>query len=308
MTYAAVNSAVHGPLVARSSNGGHTWSHSGNGLSYGDGGPELTAVWAVKAGARPGEVYAGANPAGLFRSDDGGDTWTEVPALREHPTNEHWYPGAAGLILHTIVPHPTDPGTMWCGISAAGVYKTEDAGASWRPQNVGIPAPWDSPEVPVAGQCCHKIRLAAGSSTRLYQQNHMGQFRSDDGGDTWESIQSAMPSEFGFCVAVHARDEDTAWFIPMVGPEERYVPEGKPIVYRTRDGGSSYEALSNGLPPRDSYLVILRDAMISDGLDPVGVYFGTSTGQIYATADEGDSWRLAADLLPPVHVVHSAAS
>jgi len=165
-TYAAVNSVVHGPLVSRSSDGGATWSHSGNGLTYGEGGPELTAVWSVKAGIAPGVVYAGADPAGLFRSEDGGETWSEVPALRGHPTAEHWYPGAAGLILHTIVPHPADAATMWCGISAAGVYKTEDGGETWRPQNAGVPAPWDAPEPPVAGQCCHKFRLAAGSTTR----------------------------------------------------------------------------------------------------------------------------------------------
>ncbi len=306
VTYAAVTSTTFGPIIGRSEDMGETWEHSSEGLTFGEGADEVTEAWSVKAGIEPGVVYAGSRPAGLFRSDDGGRTWAEVEALRAHPSHDQWYPGQAGLILHTIVPHPTNSAHMWCGVSAAGVFKTEDGGETWTAQNAGVPAPWEAPEPPEVGQCCHKIRLAGGSADRIFQQNHMGQFRSDDGGASWESIQQDMPSEFGFALAVHPRDHQAAWFLPLVSPEQRFVPDGKPVVYRTRDGGASYEALHRGLPASDAFLVVLRDAMISDRLDPVGVYFGTSTGQVFASPDEGDTWHLAADFLPPVHVVHAA--
>ncbi len=306
-TYAAVTSMMYGPIIARSDDLGRTWDHSSEGFTYGDGDAELTESWSVKAGLEPGVVYAGAKPAGLFRSADGGKRWEEIAALRAHPTSELWSPGAAGLILHTIVPHPSDPNAMWVGISAAGVYHTTDGGASWEPRNAGIAAPWETTEPPAAGQCCHKVRLGGSSAERMFQQNHVGQFRSDDGGATWQPIQEGLTSEFGFPVAVHPRDENTAWFLPLVGAERRFVPDGRPVVYRTRDAGGSYEPLTSGLPGGHAHLVILRDAMITDQLDPVGVYFGTSTGQVFASGDEGDTWQLAADFLPPVHVVHAAA-
>ncbi len=306
-TYAAVTSEMYGPVIARSDDLGRTWDQSSEGFTYGEGGDELRGAWAVRAGLEPGVVYAGARPAGLFRSADGGKTWSELAALRTHPTAEHWSPGAAGLILHTIVPHPTDPNVLWAGISAAGVYHTSDGGESWEPRNAGINAPWEGREPPVAGQCCHKFRLAGASATRLFQQNHVGQFRSDDGGVAWQPIQQGLPSEFGFPVVTHPRDDDTAWFLPLVGAEHRFVPDGVPVVYRTRDGGASYESLAAGLPTGHAHLVILRDAMATDDLDPVGVYFGTSTGQVFASPDEGDTWRLAADFLPPVYAVHAVA-
>ncbi len=306
-TYAAVTSEMYGPLIGRSDDLGRTWDQSSEGFTYGDGGDELRGAWAVKAALEPGVVYAGARPAGLFRSADGGKTWSELAALRTHPTSEHWSPGAAGLILHTIVPHPTDPAVLWAGISAAGVYRTADGGETWEPRNAGINAPWETAEPPVAGQCCHKFRLGGGSAARLFQQNHVGQFRSDDGGDTWQPIHEGLPSEFGFPVATHPRDADTAWFLPLVGAEHRFVPDGVPVVYRTRDGGGTYEPLTAGLPAGPAHLVILRDAMATDVLDPVGVYFGTSTGQVFASPDEGDTWHLAADFLPPVYAVHAVA-
>ncbi len=264
MTFAAVTSANFGPIIARSPDLGATWEHSSDGFTYGDGGPELIGAWAVKAGIEPGVVYAGASPAGLFRSDDFGATWSEVSALRSHPTAELWAPGAAGLILHTIVPHPSDPATMWVGISAAGVYHTTDGGATWEARNAGVDAPWETPEPPVAGQCCHKFRLGGTSHTRMFQQNHTGQYRSDDAGLTWEPIQEGLPSPFGFPVAVHPRDEDTAWYIPLVDAGQRFVPDGKPVVYRTRDAGATYEALDHGLPASHAHLVILRDATATD--------------------------------------------
>ncbi len=307
MTYAAVTSANYGPIIGRSADLGETWEHSSEGFSYEEEGPELVGAWSVKAGLEPGVVYAGAKPAGLFRSADGGETWAEVAALRSHPTSEMWSPGAAGLILHTIVPHPTDPASMWVGISAAGVYHTADGGATWEPRNDGVPAPWQAPEPPPAGQCAHKFRLAGTSTSRMFQQNHMGQFRSDDGAATWQPIHDGLPSPFGFPVMVHPRDEDTAWFIPLVDAGQRFVPDGKPVVYRTRDAGASYEPLDAGLPPSHAHLVILRDASATDRLDPVGVYFGTSTGQVFASADEGDTWEMAAEYLPPVHAIHAVA-
>ncbi len=299
-TYAAVTSATYGPVIARRRDGGASWEHSSEGFTYGDGGPELVGAWAVKAGRDPGLVYAGARPAGLFRSTDGGDTWAELAALRSHPTSELWSPGAAGLILHTIVPHPSDPQQLWVGISAAGVYHTADGGQSWEPRNAGIGAPWETPEPPPAGQCCHKVRLAGGSATRMFQQNHVGQYRSDDAGATWDPIDTGLPSSFGFPVAVHPTDHDTAWFLPLVGDSRRFVPDGQPAVYRTRDGGATYTRHVDGLPASHAHLVVLRDAMIADA---DGVYFGTSTGQVFASHDEGDSWSHAADFLPPVHAL-----
>lgn len=297
--FAGVNSLVHGPIVARSTDGGRTWDHSGDGLSYGPGGPEITAVWKVAPGHpdRPGEVYAGVEPAGLFRSTDGGRTWTHVEALRDHPTAPDWSPGKGGLCLHTVLVDPDDAERLWVAISAVGVFRSEDGGATWQARNVGVPSVYG--EDREAGHCPHKVTLAAGSGDRLYRQDHMGQFASADGGDTWTSIENGTSSGFGFPVVAHPRDPDTLWLLPLVGSSERYVPDGRPAVYRTRDGGRSFERCDRGLP-EEAWILVLRDAMTVDTADPVGVAFGTSTGQVFASLDEGDTWSLAANLLPPV--------
>ena len=202
--YAGGGSPWYGPTVFRSDDLGATWTQSSDGMTYGDDGPKISAVWNVTAAH--GSVYAGVGPAGLFRSDDGGRTWAHVEGLTNHPSRPTWQPGAGGLILHTIVPHPTDRDRMWVAISAVGTFETRDGGASWEPRNRGVRADFMPDPHPVTGQCVHKLVMAAGEPERLYQQNHCGQYRSTDGGLTWQDISAGLPSEFGFPMVAHPRD------------------------------------------------------------------------------------------------------
>jgi photosystem II stability/assembly factor-like uncharacterized protein len=295
----------YGGAVWQSSDLGATWTHSSEGMTYGDDGPKLKTVWNVAA--INGTIYAGVEPAGLFRSDDGGATWTHVEGLTNHPTRSEWQPGAGGLILHSIVPHPTDRNRLWVGISSVGAFETRDGGASWETRNKGVRAEFN-PEnrFPEFGQCVHKLVMAADGGEHLYQQNHCGVYRTTDGGRQWEEISAGLPSDFGFPMAPHPRDPRTVWTIPLTHPEEgRLMPEAKAAVWRTHDGGDSWIRSGDGLPQRDAYLGVLREAMAVDRLDPVGVYFGTSTGQVYGSADEGRTWSLAADNLPPIWSVEA---
>jgi photosystem II stability/assembly factor-like uncharacterized protein len=297
--YAGGSSPWYGPTVFRSDDLGVTWQQSSEGLTYGDDGPPVKIVWNVTAAHR--SVWAGVDPAGLFRSDDGGRTWAHVRGLTDHPTRPTWQPGNGGLILHTIVPHPTDPGRMWVGISAVGTFETRDAGATWETRNAGVRADFLPDPNPVTGQCVHKIAMAAGEPEHLYQQNHCGVYRTFDGGRRWEEITAGLPSEFGFPMIAHPRDPLTAWTIPLNGADRgRYMADGKAAVWRTHDGGDSWIRGDAGLPQRDAYLGVLREAMARDELDPVGVYFGTSTGQLYGSADGGASWSPIITTLPPI--------
>jgi photosystem II stability/assembly factor-like uncharacterized protein len=290
-----------GPAVWKSGDMGATWTHSSAGLAYPQGEAPIKAVWSLaKSGS---SLYAGVDPAGLFRSDDGGETWSHLAGLRNHPSRPHWNPGGAGLILHSLLPHPEDDRRLWVGISAAGVFHTADGGETWETRNRGTRADFmpEDQRYPEFGQCVHCLVMASGMPDRLYQQNHCGMYRSDDGGRQWTSIEAGLPSSFGFPAAAHPRDPSTLYLLPLNGDSAgRYVPDGKAAVWRTRDGGETWEDLRTGLPQGNTYFGVLRQAMATDRLEPAGVYFGTSTGSLYASADEGDSWTCVAQHLPTV--------
>jgi photosystem II stability/assembly factor-like uncharacterized protein len=254
----------------------------------------------------PGGLLAGVEPAGLFRSTDGGQTWNHVSGLRDHPSRPEWQPGAGGLCLHSIVPHPTDANRIWVGISAVGAFATEDGGATWETRNHGVRADFYPDKYPEFGQCVHKLIRAAGEPERLFQQNHCGVYRSSDGGVTWDEITPGLPSQFGFPMVGHPRDGSTAWVIPMNGDDAgRFMPEASAAVWRTSDAGSSWQRQSKGLPQSDAFLSVLREAMAVDRLDPAGVYFGTSNGELYGSRSEGEDWQLITEHLPGIWSVEA---
>ena len=297
-----------GPAVWRSDDLGETWTHSSEGLAYPPGEPPVKSVWSLARGRDA--LYAGVEPAGLFRSDDNGLTWRHLPGLRAHPSREQWHPGAGGLILHALVPHPDDANRMWVAISAAGVFHTADGGETWEPRNQGTRADYNPEDqrYPEFGQCVHGLAIASGKPERLYQQNHCGMYRSDDGGRSWQSIEAGLPSSFGFPVAAHPRDPDTAWLVPLNGDiAGRYVPDGRAAVWRTRDAGASWAALREGLPSGNAFFGVLRQALATDQMAPAGVYFGTGTGSLFASADEGESWSCIAQHLPTIASVETLA-
>jgi photosystem II stability/assembly factor-like uncharacterized protein len=302
---AGTANAWYGASVWRSTDLGETWSQSSDGLTYGEDGPKITAVWNLTPGI-DGSIWAGVEPAGLFRSTDGGVTWSHVEGLTNHPTRSEWQPGNGGLILHSIAPHPTDPNHVWVGISSVGAFETTDGGTSWQTRNHGVRADFFPGEPPEFGQCVHKMTLHPGRPGMLFQQNHCGVYRSDNGGEQWTEITSGLPSDFGFPLAIHPHDPQTIYVIPLTPPDKgRYMPDGQTAVYRSRDDGASWERLTRGLPDQGAYVGVLREAMATDALDPAGIYFGTSTGQVFASSDEGDSWRLIADYLPSISSIET---
>ena len=295
----------YGAAVWRSDDLGATWSHSSQGLTYGDDGPAMRSVWHIEPVGDA--LYAGVEPAGLFRSADGGANWAHVEGLTNHPSRSTWEPGNGGLICHTILAHPTDPARMWVAISAVGCFATEDGGATWEARNRGLRADFLPGPPPETGTCVHKMVLAAGMPDRLYQQNHSGTFRSEDAGRSWTSLDEGLPSTFGFPIVAHPSDPDTVFTIPLNGDDRgRYVPDASLAVWRTTDRGEHWVALRDGLPQDDAYVGILRESMARDDLSPFGLYFGTSTGQLFASADEGQGWQRIADLLPPITSVETA--
>jgi hypothetical protein len=301
---AAGGSPWYGPAVWRSDDLGETWTHSSAGLSYGDDGPAVATVWSLASAH--GVLHAGVEPAGLFRSDDGGANWSHVTGLREHPSTPTWQPGAGGLILHTIVPHPENPARTWVGISAVGVFATEDGGATWEARNRGIRADFIPGPPPETGHCVHKFAPAAGEPETFYQQNHCGMYRSDDAGRTWQELTGGLPSTFGFPLVTHPRDPATAWLVPLTDADQgRFMPGAAAAVWRTHDRGESWIRADEGLPQEHAYLSVLREAMARDELDPVGIAFGTSTGQLWHSVDEGRSWRRIVDTLPPIWAVEA---
>jgi hypothetical protein len=288
-----------GPAVWKSTDLGATWNHSSGGLAYAAGETPIKSVWSLAPAGR--RLYAGVEPAGLFQSDDDGATWEHVAGLRNHRSRPHWQPGGGGLILHSLVPHPTDPRQLWVGISAAGVFHTADGGETWEPRNRGTRNDYMPDKYPEYGQCVHSLVMAPGMPDRLYQQNHCGMYRSEDGGRQWDSIEAGLPSTFGFPAAAHPRDPATLFLLPLNGDTAgRYVPDGKTAVWRTRDAGVTWQALREGLPQHNAFFGVLRQAMATDRLAPAGVYFGTGSGSLFASADEGERWTCVAQHLPTI--------
>ncbi len=310
--FATANDPWFGNRVSISDDLGETWHDSKLSPKFAEGSP-LNAVerlWRIEPG-RPSEngvMYCGVAPAALFRSEDGGETWNEVPGLNNHPTRDRWFPGMGGMNAHSLVLDPADSNRMWVAISAAGVFRTDDGGESWQPMNSGLKnvmAKYD-PNLelhPEVGQCVHHLVGVAGSENRLYAQTHWGTYRSDDGAQSWTEITEGLPSDFGLVMAAHPRDPDVAYVVPLQGGEFRCPPEDKLRVFRTSNAGKTWEPLTNGLPQKNAFMGTYREGLSGDTLEPAGLYLGTNTGHLYASTDEGDSWsRLTAEL-PPVSSV-----
>ncbi|MBA4149245.1 MAG: exo-alpha-sialidase [Verrucomicrobia bacterium] len=306
--FATANDSWFGSEIVWSADLGKTWnSAKQNPALAPDTEAKLDRIWHIEPGraSEPNVLYAGIAPAALFRSDDAGETWSEVRALSMHPTRPEWQPGAGGLCLHSIVLDPSNPDRMFVGISAVGVFRTEDDGKTWIPKNRGTRAEFMPNKYPEYGQCVHKLLMSPGSSL-LFQQNHCGVYGSADGGDTWDEITKGLPSDFGFPLAIHPREPKTIYVIPLQGAEFRCPPEGKLRVFRSRDGGASWTALEKGLPQKDAFVGIYREGMTTDHGTPAGIYFGTNTGKIFGSADDGDNWSVVADNLPPIYSVSAA--
>ncbi|MFF4183217.1 WD40/YVTN/BNR-like repeat-containing protein [Streptomyces sp. NPDC001691] len=271
-------------------------------------GASLERVWQLRpAGPEaPGVVYAGTEPAALFRSEDGGESFALVRPLWEHPTRSRWVPGGGGEGLHTIVTDPRDARALTVAVSTAGVFRTEDGGQSWAPANRGVSAVFLPDPNPEFGQCVHKVAQDPGDPDRLYLQNHWGVYRSDDAGGQWTDIGAGLPSTFGFAAATHPRRSGTAYVFPITADSDRVPADNKCRVFRTEDAGKNWEPLSAGLPQDAHYGTVLRDALCTDDADPAGVYFGNRNGEVYASADDGDSWTLLASHLPDVLCVRAA--
>jgi photosystem II stability/assembly factor-like uncharacterized protein len=311
--YASQSTSWFGQLVQRSDDGGKTWTPVGNEFRYEgvpgthqwyDGTPhpwEFARVWHLEPSlSDPDTVYAGVEDAALFRSDDAGTTWEELPGLREHGSGPAWQPGAGGMCLHTIVIDPRDEQRMFAAISAAGVFRSEDGAKSWQPVNRGLHSEGIPDADAAVGHCVHRIALHPSRPDVLFMQKHWDVMRSDDGGDSWYEISGDLPTDFGFVIDVHSHEPDTVFVVPIESDSLHYPPEGKLRVYRSRSGGNEWEPLTNGLPQEHCYVNVLRDAMSVDALDPCGVYFGTTGGQVYASADAGDRWEPIVRDLPAV--------
>jgi hypothetical protein len=311
--YASQWTDWHGQVVQRSDDGGRSWEPVGNEFAYAgeagthqwyDGTPhpwDFKRVWHLESSPTdPETVFAGVEDAALFRSGDGGRTWSELPALRQHSSGRDWAPGAGGMCLHTILIDPADPRRMYVAISAAGAFRTEDGGETWSVATGGLSSNFlPEPEATV-GHCVHKLAMHPSRPRTLFMQKHWDVCRSDDGGNRWTEVSGNLPSDFGFPIAVHSHEPETIYVVPILSDSEHYPPEGKLRVYRSRTGGNEWEALTDGLPQSDCYVNILRDAMAVDSLDSCGIYFGTTGGQVYASADAGDHWLAIAEHLPPV--------
>jgi hypothetical protein len=271
-----------------------------------DTGVSLKQIWQIAPGPanQPDTIYCGVEPAALFVSHDAGTSWSLVRGLWDHPHREKWNPGAGGLCMHTVLPHPTDPNKMLIAVSAAGVYRTEDGGKTWQVSNKGIRADFNPEKYPEFGQCVHKIDRHPSRPDTFFLQNHGGLYRSDDGGKTWNDIGKGVPSDFGFSMVVNPNDPNTAYIFPL--DDMRCGPEGKVRVYRTTNGGKKWEPMTRGLPQKDAYETVLRDAMCADSLNPAGIYFGTRSGKVFASNNDGTSWKQIAEGLPPVTSVKAA--
>jgi photosystem II stability/assembly factor-like uncharacterized protein len=308
--WAASESAHWGAQLHASDDGGETWSEPEPALiKFPDGcGVTLKQIWQICPGRadEPARLFVGVAPAALFESLDGGASFSLVRGLFDHPHRTAWQPGAGGLCLHTILPHPTDARRMLVAISAAGVYRTDDGGATWAPSHKGVRAQFLPDWYPEFGQCVHKVARHPAAPERLFLQNHWGVYRSDDGGASWQDVARGLPSDFGFPILVHPREPATAYVIPLDSDEFRCTAGGQLRVYRTRDAAGSWQALSDGLPQEHAFECVLRDGLCADAHEPAGIYFGTRSGRVFGSTDGGDAWRTCAEGLPPVTCVRGA--
>ena len=335
--YASQSSGWFGQIIQRSDDGGKTWHQPGTppgeptttpeGMPKGesnkfvydvspetgkpltthqwyDGTPhpwEFKRVWHIEPSLTDADmVYAGVEDAALFRSTDGGKSWHELSGLRGHDTGSSWQPGAGGMCLHTILLHPTNPDRIYIAISAAGAFRTDDGGKSWQPINRGLNSLYIPNPTAEVGHCVHRIAMNPLRPDVLFMQKHWDVMRSDNAGDSWEEVSGDLPTDFGFPIDVHAHEPETVYVVPIKSDSEHFPPEGKLRVFRSRTGGNEWEPLTNGLPQRDCYVNVLRDAMAVDSLEHCGVYFGTTGGQVYASADAGDHWAPIVRDLPAV--------
>ncbi len=326
--YASQTSGWFGQIIQRSNDGGKTWEVPGGAPEFApgvmpkpesnkfvyegdagthlwyDGTPhpwEFKRVWHLEPSLHdPDTVYAGVEDAALFRTTDGGFTWKEFPGLRK-AKGHLWQPGAGGMGLHTILLDPGNPNRMFVAISAAGVFRTDDGGESWRPINKGLKSAYELPDTSSdVGHCVHRIAMHPARTNVLFMQKHWDVNRSDDAGESWHEISGNLPSDFGFPIEVHAHEPDTIYVVPIKSDSEHYPPGGRLRVYRSRTGGNEWESVSKGLPQRNCYVDVLRDGMAVDTMDPCGVYFGTTGGQVYASSNSGDEWTAIVRNLPPV--------
>jgi BNR/Asp-box repeat protein len=334
--YASQTSGWFGQIIQRSDDGGKTWEPPGSspkdlvdeatGMPKGEsnkfvydtsanGRPltthqwydgtqhpwEFKRVWHIEPSPTdPNVAYAGVEDAALFRTADGGKSWQELPSLRGHESGPRWQPGAGGMCLHTILIDPQNPRRIFVAISAAGAFRTDDGGNTWRPINQGLKSQYIPDPNADVGHCVHRLAMHPSRPNTLFMQKHWDVMRSDDAGDSWYEVSDNLPTDFGFAIDVHAHEPDTIYVVPIKSDSEHYPPDGKLRVYRSRTGGNDWEALTNGLPQRDCYVNVLRDAMCVDSLDPCGIYFGTTGGQVYGSADGGDSWAPIVRDLPSV--------
>ncbi|HEV3164781.1 MAG TPA: exo-alpha-sialidase [Isosphaeraceae bacterium] len=311
--YASQSSGWFGQMIQRSNDGGKTWEPVGNEFKY-DGTPgthqwydgtqhpwEFKRVWHLEPSLTdPDTVLAGVEDAAIFRTVDGGKSWQELPGLRGHESGPRWQPGAGGMCLHTIILDPADPGRIYIAISAAGAFRSNDAGKTWKPINRGLKSQYIPEENAEVGHCVHHIAMHPSRPNVLFMQKHWDVMRSDNAGDLWQEVSGNLPTDFGFAIDVHAQEPDTVYVVPIKSDSEHYPLEGKLRVYRSRTGGNEWEPLTKGLPQKDCYVNVLRDAMAVDSLDSCGVYFGTTGGQVYASSDAGDSWAPIVRDLPAV--------
>ena len=311
--YASQSSSWFGQIVQRSNDGGRSWEPVGNRFVY-EGEPgthrwyddsphpwEFARVWHLEPSlSDPDMVYAGVEDAALFRSNDGGQNWVELAGLRRHPSADSWQPGAGGMCLHTIIVDPTDANRIVCAISAAGAFRSEDAGATWQPINRGLKSNGIPQQEAEVGHCVHRIAMHPRHPNVLFMQKHWDVMRSDDGGNSWREVSGNLPTDFGFTIDVHAHEPETIYVVPIKSDSEHFPLDGRLRVYRSRTGGDEWEALTKGLPQRDCYVNVLRDAMAVDALDSCGIYFGTTGGQVYVSSDSGENWSAIARDLPAV--------
>lgn len=311
--YASQTSGWFGQVMQRSNDGGKTWEPVGNKFAYDgetgthqwyDGTPhpwEFKRVWHIEPSLTDADtVLAGAEDAALFKSTDAGMNWTELSGLRNHGTGPKWQPGAGGMCLHTVILDPTDPNRIYIAISAAGAFRTDDGGQSWKPINKGLRSQYIPDPDAEVGHCVHHVAMHPSRPGTLFMQKHWDVMRSDNAGDIWTEVSGNLPTDFGFVIDIHAHQPETLYVAPIKSDSEHFPIDGALRIYRSKTGGNEWEPLTKGLPQKDCYVNVLRDAMAVDSLDKCGIYFGTTGGQVYASADEGDSWAPIVRDLPAV--------